>query len=130
MGCGGRVVVTGSVFRMYVRFTDVATGRPVELDEPTSKWFVGQIETLVGPGAWIPNEKIVLVRGPIRTTEEAHALNSKVNRVLRGLRVKEDRTPTGVIGHVVENQGPAVDGSTDRGRKHGPSSDDDDPSAP
>lgn len=130
MGCGGRVVMAGSVFRMYVRFIDATTGVPVELDEPMTRWFVSHVESIAGEGAWIADEKVVLVRGPVNTTEQAHALNREVNRVLRGLSIRENRTPTGVLAHVVENQGPALEGSPNRGARHGVKSDDDDPSVP
>ena len=130
MGCGGLSLVTGNVFRMFVRFSDASTGEEVNLDEPTYAWFVSQIKSIVGPGEWIPGDNIVLLRGPIRTTEDAHRLNREVNGVLRGLRLRQTRSSTGVIAQVIENQGPAAAGSLHFGQRHGPSSLDDDPSPP
>jgi hypothetical protein len=130
MGCGGLSLVTGNVFRMYVRFTEAATGRAATLDRKTYEWFVDQIKTIVGRGEWILDENVVLLRGPIRTTDDAHRLNRQINEVLRGLRLKQNRSSSGVIAQVIENQGPAVDGSPNRGMKHGPSTLDDLPSPP
>jgi hypothetical protein len=133
MGCGGRVTEMGSVFRIFLQFIDTTTGQPVDLeqtDPKTYESFVSAITNIVHPGEWIPSEKVILLRGPIETTDKARRLSSEINRVLRGLRVRKDRSSTGVAGQVVENQGPAGEGNPNRGPRHGVSTVDKDWTAP
>jgi hypothetical protein len=122
MGCGGDVLEAGQVFRMYVAFFDAVTGKEVELDSRMLASFVAKINDIVKPGKWDKQDQAVLLRGPIT---DAHQMNRAVNSVLRGLRVDSNRLSTGKAGRVTNNQGPALDGSEDKGDSHPPSTVDD-----
>ena len=136
MGAGGGVLESGFVFKMIVEFkTTEGTPTPVDLSgDPMYKGFVDAINNLVYSGEWIEASTggIVLLRGPIESTADARQLNLGINRVLRGLRVRQNGESTGVSGRVVKNQGPVLEADKDKdtGKTKGANQFDNDWSAP
>ena len=132
MGCGGRAIASGHVFKMHVMFTtsaDLTT--EVELPAPMLASFADAINRIVFPGEWMPEENIILLRGPIETTPQARELNEKCNVVLAGLRKKANHTSTGFAGRVVENEGPLLEANRmEEGPKYGKTIADDGWTAP
>jgi hypothetical protein len=62
----------------------------------------------------------VLLVGPLKV-DEARQVNFAVNRVLRGLRVRQGGVPTGAAARVLKNIGPAASkDDPDQGPESGP----------
>src|SRR5262245_49365091 len=98
MGCGGDVLESGQVFRMYVAFFNPETTEQVELDPTTYASLVAEINGIVSPGNWDTSDQCILLRGPIATSDEAHHLNRTCNGVLKRLRVDSNGRSTGKAG--------------------------------
>jgi len=140
MGAGGGVLGDHEKFWIEIEFTDAVSGQghPLRLDPSVSPYtdFVAAIQGLLStlpngvqcswqPGAVDGQGKIgrgrVELHGPIAPLDERRRFSRRLNRVLRGMRVYDDLTATGLAARVRKNIGPAAESNmTPTGPSSGP----------
>src|SRR5437764_9639149 len=112
MGAGGSELASNQEFRMEVLFFDPVSETPKHIGGEVYAEFVSAVNDLVTPGEWIPGpedaysrvrEGVILLHGPLAQPAD---MNTAVNRVLRGVRVKASGGATGFAARVMRNVGP------------------------